>query len=437
VFIYQPGMSANPEKLTAAFFIKNRYKLKKSLLPFSLVVIASSRNMRRNADQFFPFRQSSDLFYLSGIREEKSILIIWRGGNEHDVKEILFIPGYDETRTKWEGPHIDQDSARSISGIQDVRYHSSFVKDMGEFARASNHIFFGTPEHADCQEGVSNEFEIRQLLAREIAHLDQHPIEPLMTRIRMFKEPEELDMMRKAITISRDAFLGSLDLIRPGVAEFRIEAEIALRIRSEGSPGFAFEPIIASGKNALILHYTRNNDVCKEGEMVLMDFGAEWEYYPADISRTVPVSGKFTKRQRALYEACLHVLNQAMKMMTPGKLLQEYHQEVGQLWEEEHIKLGLYSMQDLRDRRDSRPAWQQYYWHGTSHSIGIDVHDPFDRAVKLAPGMVLSCEPGLYIREEEVGIRLENDMLITNDGALNLTADLPIDPNEIEELMHR
>lgn len=425
------------DQLPSSFFIKSRSKLEELLLPGSVVVIASNRKIPRNGDQYHPFRQSSDLFYLCGIREEMTFLVIWRGSSKDQYREILYLPDEDPVKTKWEGPQISQVEAGTISGISDVRRHTTLLKDLREIFESSHHVYFGTPPPGDIPATVANEAEFRRSLKNETARLQEHLLSPLMTRIRMFKEPEELLMIRKAIDITGKAFREAIEKIEPGVKEYEIAAAIISEIYRAGCRELAFDPIIAAGKNALVLHYTGNRGICEKEHLVLMDFGAEWEYYAADISRTIPVNGSFAKRQLELYKACYTVLKQAMKLMVPGKLMQDFHAEVGALFEEEHVKLGFYSMQDVRDHRGETPLWKKYYWHGTSHSIGLDVHDLFDHGMRFSPGMVLSCEPGLYCRDEGVGIRLENDMLITRNGAENLSADIPADPAEIEELLNQ
>jgi Xaa-Pro aminopeptidase len=225
--------------------------------------------------------------------------------------------------------------------------------------------------------------------------------------------------------------------VEPGLYEYQVEAEIIAEFIGKGAEGHAFEPIVACGKNALVLHYVQNNGICGDGEMLLMDFGAEVNHYAADCSRTIPVNGRFTRRQRALYDAVLRVFRMARDLMVPGILMADFHQAVGELWEEEHMALGLYSRKDVEAHTDSEPLWKNYFMHGTSHSMGLDVHDPFDRSVPFKEGMVLTCEPAIYIREEGVGIRLENDILITENGPVDLMKDIPIEAEEIEELMNR
>jgi Xaa-Pro aminopeptidase len=258
----------------------------------------------------------------------------------------------------------------------------------------------------------------------------------MMMILRRVKEPEELEEIRKACNITRSAFRRILPLIRPGIWECEIEAEIIAEFIGRGANGPAYEPIVASGKNTLILHYVENKDQCREGELVLLDFGAEVNNYASDCSRTVPVNGRFSKRQREVYDALARVFMQARELMVPGTLMADFHQGVGELWEEEHIALGLYSQQDTKNRQGGEPMWKDYFMHGTSHSMGLDVHDPCDRSIPFEPGMVITCEPAIYIKEEGFGIRLENDILITPQGPVDLMEDIPMEAAEIEEIMH-
>jgi Xaa-Pro aminopeptidase len=425
------------ENLTATFFIKNRYKLKELLLPSSVVVISSNRLMIRNGDHHYPFRQSSDLYYLTGIRQEMCTLVIYPEGGADKYKEVFFIPEGDKKTLVYEGPRITAQEVSETSGISDVRVSGNLSKDLGEILSGCRYIYFGTPDLLEKSIIPSNEMEIREALSAGISRLEEHMLAPLMTKIRMYKEPEEIDMMNRAISITGDAFIRVLQNLRPGMYEYQVAAHISYEFFIQGAREHAFEPIVASGKNGLVLHYVENRDVCDDGALLLMDFGADWEYYAADISRTIPVNGRYTRRQRELYDANLRVMQQALALMTPGKKLGEFNNEVGLLWEEEHVKLGLYSMRDVKKQSDGPPLWKRYYWHGTSHSIGLDVHDRFDPAVVFGPGMVLSCEPGIYIREEGVGIRLENDVLITGEGPVNLSENIPIDPDAIEVIMNK
>ncbi|MDA3822669.1 MAG: Xaa-Pro aminopeptidase [Bacteroidales bacterium] len=425
------------ENLSASFFIKSRSKLKELLLPSSVVIVSSNRVIPRSGDQYYPFRQSSDLYYLTGIKEANCTLAIFPDKGPNSYSEVLYIPESDEKSLMWDGPKINSDLAKQISGIENIRYLKHLKHDILEFLSRCSAVYFGHPINRGDNTLPPNELEIRKDVAAALPYIHEHLIAPLMMRIRMYKEPEEIEMMRKAIAITGEAFTSILQELKPGMKEYELAALLTYRFQSQGAFEHAFDPIVASGKNALVLHYVENTKICMEGDLLLLDFGADWEYYAADISRTIPVSGYFDKRQRSLYEANLRVMNKAIKLMKPGILLKDFHREVGLLWEEEHVKLGLYGLNDIRAQSEGASMWQKYYWHGTSHSIGIEVHDPFDHAVVLKEGMVLSCEPGIYIPEEGVGIRLENDILITEGDAINLSESIPIDPDTIELIMNR
>lgn len=425
------------KELPASFFINNRSKLKKLLLPSAAVIISSNRPMPRNADQFYPYRQSSDLFYLTGIRQPGCTLVMVALPSAGEFAEILYIPVRDKKAATWDGPVISGIQAEQISGIGDVRSGTRMERDLRRMLSGCSAVYFGTPAQAVPRVFPSNEEGIRNSLRPVLMHLGEHQLAPLMARIRMIKEPEELALINKAIQVTGKGFRQVLEHIRPGIPEYELAALLTFVFQSEGARDHAFDPIVASGRNALVLHYIQNKDICTDGELVLLDVGAEWHYYAADISRTIPVSGKFNPRQRALYDACQRVLRQAMQLMLPGKMLTLINNEVGKLWEEEHLRLGLYSTDEIRQQQKGPPLWQRYYWHGTAHSIGIDVHDCFDRSLPLKPGMVLSCEPGIYLQDEGVGIRLEEDVLITENGPVNLSADIPVDPDEIEHLISK
>ncbi len=423
------------ESLPTDFFIKSRSKLKELLLPASAVIISSNRAMPRNADQSYPYRQSSDMYYLTGIRQELCTLVISADRSAGEFREILYIPESDKKTVTWDGPRMTAGEAKHVSGISDVRHTKYLLRDLHELLSGCQAVYYGTPGPGEDQLFPSNEQEIRNSVGSVIMQIEEHQLSPLMSRIRMIKEPEEIGMIRKAISITAEGFNQVLQHIRPGIREYELAALLTYVFHSSGARDHAFDPIVASGRNALVLHYIQNSDICRENELVLLDFGAEWEYYASDISRTIPVGGKFSPRQRALYDATLRVLHQAFQMMQPGKTLTQLHQEVGKLWEEEHLHLGLYSLSELKKQPETNPLWKNYYWHGTSHSIGIDVHDCFDRSMPLKPGMVLSCEPGIYLENEGIGIRLENDVLITENGPVNLSANIPEDPDVLEELI--
>ena len=424
------------QRIPSGLFIKNRSKLQDLILPGSSIVLHSNDEMHRNGDQNFRFRQSSDFFYLTGIDQEKSILVMNPWHPEEKYREVLFMLKVSEEQITWHGYRLSLEEASRVSGIRNVQWLDDYEKTLSEILYRTHHIYLNVPEHIKYKA----EFETRDArMAKKIQSLfplhSYHRLAPVLSKLRMIKEPEEIALISTAIDITRDAFIRVLGFVKPGVMEYEVEAEISHEFIRKAATAHAYEPIIASGANACILHYIENNRVCNNGDLLLMDFGAEYANYAADLTRTIPVKGKFTARQAKVYDASLRVLRGAIKLMKPGVLLSEFHAQVGQLWEEEHVGLGLYSMEDIKNHRTNTPLWQKYYMHGTSHSIGMDVHDTFDKAEKLQPGMVLSCEPAIYIVEEGLGIRLENDILITENGNVDLCSNIPLEREEIETLM--
>ena len=416
-----------PDPIPSSLFVRNRSKAAAAMAPGSMVLIRSGDAKTRSGDQHYPYRQHSDFYYLTGVIQESCVLAFFPDHPEPDLREVLFIPRSTPKSELWTGPLPGPDEHRQISGIDQVRG----LEEMGavlEVLLKETTMIYCDQEFAALSS---------QARFRELSEHNRLPLAPLVEQLRMIKEPEEIDQIRKAISITHYAFLEVLKKAKPGVWEYALEAEIIGAFIRNGAAGHAYDPIVASGKNALILHYVKNNCQCRDGTLLLMDFGAEVNNYAADCSRTIPVNGRFTPRQRELYEAVLRVFRQAREMMVPGTVLTEFHQQVGKLWEEEHIALGLYSREDARVQSDQDPLWKTYYMHGTSHSLGLDVHDPFDRSRPFEPGMVFTCEPAIYIPEEQTGIRLENNILISADGAVDLMEAIPLEADEIEELMNR
>lgn len=423
--------------LPSELFIRNRFKLSGHLSKGTVVLLSSNKNMPRNGDQYYPFRQSSDLYYLSGIVQQGTILLLCPEHPEKQFREVLFILEPTEKITKWEGRVLARQQARAISGIENIQWLSELDEIVDRVISEADTVCFNAIGNSEALTGTTApDAKMSEMILRKYPHLIEQPLGPIMTRLRMIKEAEEIEVIKQAVNVTGEAFSSVLTHVKPGVNEAEIEGLISFEFLRRGAEGPAFESIVASGRNALVLHYIENRSICKEGDLLLLDMGADVGYYAGDCSRTIPVSGRFTKRQRQIYEACLRVLKQAMDLMQCGKKMQEFHAEVGLLWEREHIDLGLYSIEEVKKQDKARPLWKDYYWHGTSHSIGIDVHDPFDTEFPFHPGMVLSCEPGIYILEEGIGLRLENDILITENGPVNLTANIPIEPDELEELMN-
>ncbi|MCK5135629.1 MAG: aminopeptidase P N-terminal domain-containing protein [Bacteroidales bacterium] len=422
--------------IPADLFARNRAKLGDLIMSNSMVVICSNDQMPRNGDQYYPFRQHSDFFYLAGINQEESVLVLSPDHPESSMREILFIHKPATKTELWSGPRLSCEEAMALSGIGQVRWMEELDSFLEKMIRHAAAIFFNHVENAGFQSRITTpDTALHEKITRQYTDLNISRLSPLMIRLRMVKEYEEVEEIRKASAITRSAFLRVLKNLKPGVWEYEVEAEITAEFIRKGAEGNAFEPIVACGTNALILHYTDNKSRCRNGELLLMDFGAEVNNYAADCTRTIPVNGRFSKRQREVYDAVLRVFRQASEMMVPGAKMAEFHNQVGALWEKEHIGLGLYTQKEAADQLPSEPLWKRYFMHGTAHSLGLDVHDPFDRTQPFLSGMVLTCEPAIYIPEEGMGIRLENDILITENGAVDLMEDIPVEAGEIEEIM--
>ena len=402
----------------ASLFILNRSRLASLMSPGSVALIKSGKRKQRSGDQYYPFRQLPDFFYLTGINMEESIFAFAPGHPDPGLREILFIKRPTLKSELWTGETPSPEEVQVLSGIARVRW----LEEQDSILQLL--IPEATMIYTDHETG-------------DIPYQHKTSLVPLLQKLRMIKQEEEIAEIRKAISITRSAFLRVLQKVEPGIYEYQAEAEIIGEFIGRGAEGHAFEPIMASGKNALVLHYVKNNCLCREGELLLMDFGAEVNHYAADCSRTIPVNGRFSRRQRLLYDATLRILRKARDLMIPGTVMADFQEAVGKLWEEEHIGLGLYSLEEARAQAGSDPLWKNYFMHGTSHSMGLDVHDPFDRMKPFEPGMVLTCEPAIYIAREKLGIRLENDILITDKGPVDLMEEIPIEAEEIEELMNR
>lgn len=416
-----------PDPVPSSLFIRNRSKLAKAMAPGSAALIHSAGAKIRSGDQHYPYRQHSNFFYLTGINQEGTLFVFFPDHPDPDLREILFIRKATPKSELWTGPLPGPEEVQRLSGIAQVRWLEEREAVMQVLLRDVTRVYCDQdPDVPGSQAGF-----------RELAEVDRLPLAPLVERLRMVKEPEEVDEIRKAVSITRSAFFEVLGKVTPGVWEYQLEAEITGSMIRNGAAGHAYDPILASGRNALVLHYVKNSSQCADGALLLMDFGAEVNNYAADCSRTIPVNGRFSRRQREVYEAVCRIFRQARGMMVPGTILAEFHHQVGALWEEEHVALGLYTREDTKVKSGQDPPWKDFYMHGTSHSLGLDVHDPFDRSRPFEPGMILTCEPAIYIPEEQMGIRLESNILITGEGPVDLMEDIPLEAEEIEELMNR
>jgi Xaa-Pro aminopeptidase len=418
-------------------FVENRKNFVNKLLPESVAVLHSNDIMPTNADGTMPFKQNSDLFYLTGIDQEETILLICPDARDKKMREILFIKKTNEQIAIWEGHKLTKEEAQEISGIQNVQWLSEFEKTFALLAFESENIYLNTNEHTRAIVEVETRDARFIKYCKEKFPLHTYKrLAPIMHRLRAVKSSWEIFLMKKACQITEKGFRRILKFIKPGVWEYEIEAEFAHEFLRNRSRGFAYTPIIASGKNACVLHYTENNQQCKDGDLVLMDVGAEYANYASDLTRCVPVNGRFTPRQKEVYNAVLRVMRGAKVMLVKGNNLEKYHKEVGKMMESELIGLGLLRKHEVESQNPDFPLYKKYFMHGTSHFLGLDVHDVGSKYHIFEAGMVFTCEPGIYIPEEGLGIRLENDILITDDGNIDLMEHIPIEADEIEELMN-
>lgn len=418
-------------------FIDNRKHFASQMKVDSIAIFNSNDVMPTSADGTMPFIQQSDIYYLSGIDQEESILMLAPNASDPLLKEILFLKETSEEIAIWEGEKLTKERAMAISGVQSVFWLSQFETVLNTLALHAKSIYLNSNEHLRASRVVETRDDRFAKWCREKYPLHQiERAQPIMHALRPIKSQLEIEQLQKAIDITEGAFRRVLGFIEPGVYEFEIEAEMIHEFVRNRSRRFAFQPIIASGYNACVLHYVENKDLCKDGDLVLMDFGAEYGNYNADLTRCAPVNGRFTKRQKAVYNSVLKVQREAMSMLVPGNKIPDYHKEVGKVMESELIGLGLLSKTDIKRQDPANPAYKKYFMHGTSHHLGIDVHDYGYPEMRMKEGMVFTVEPGIYIREERLGIRLENDIVIQKNGLVDLMKNIPIEAEEIEELMH-
>jgi Xaa-Pro aminopeptidase len=426
------------ESIGSDLFILNRKRLAEQLLPGSVAVLHSNDVMPTNADGHMAFRQNNDLFYLTGIDQEESILVICPNANEPKHREILFLRETSELIAIWEGHKYTKQEAQEASGIESIYWLSEFKTIFNNLMAESEHVYLNTNEH------LRAVIEVETRDARFVKEcMEKYPLHsykrlaPIMHHLRAIKSPREIELIRTACGITEKGFRRLLSFIKPGVTEYEIEAELWHEFIRNRSRGPAYGSIIASGASACVLHYVDNDKACNDGEVILMDFGAEYANYASDLTRCVPVNGKFTPRQREVYDAVLRVMKGATQMLTVGNLWDEYHVQVGKLMEKELIGLGLLNAGDVANQDPEKPLYKKYFMHGTSHFLGLDVHDVGSKYRKFEEGMVFTCEPGIYIKEEGLGIRLENDILVTKSGPVDLMANIPLEANDIERLMQK
>ncbi|WP_298755971.1 aminopeptidase P family protein [uncultured Psychroserpens sp.] len=425
-------------KIDSQLFIKNRKNFMSKMKPSSLAVFNSNDIYPISADSTMPFEQHRDIFYLSGVDQEESILVLFPDCPKEKHREILFLKETNEHIAVWEGEKLTKDAAFKTSGIKTVYWLQDMEKIMFELMTQCDTVYINTNEHyrASVETETREDRYTKWLKDKYPAHTVAKS-NPILQRLRSVKDQIELDLLQQACDITEKGFRRVLNFVKPDVWEFDIEAEFMHEFLRNRSKKFAYTPIIASGNNANVLHYIENNQQCKAGDLILMDVGAEYANYSSDMSRTIPVSGRFTERQKAVYNAVNRVKNDATKLLVPGTLWAEYHVEVGKLMTSELLGLGLLDKADVQNENKDWPAYKKYFMHGTSHHMGLDTHDYGILTEPMQANMVFTVEPGIYIPDEGFGIRLEDDVVIQEQGEpFNLMQNIPIEADEIEELMN-
>ncbi len=425
------------QALSKDLYIRNRARFTAQMKPKSLAIFNSNDIYPTSADGTLPFKQHSDIFYLSGVDQEESVLLLFPDSFHPHHKEILFLKETNDEIAIWEGAKLNKEQAFEVSGIRTVYWLGDFKKILHGLLAEAQQVYLNNTEHTRASiEVETREQRFSKWFRNEYPHYQIERSNPILHRVRAVKDQEEIIQMQRACDITKAGLERVLKFVKPGVTEYQIEAEFAHEFLSRGSRGFAYTPIIASGFNACVLHYIENSEECKAGDVILMDVGAEYGNYASDMTRCVPVSGRFTARQKDVYNAVLRVMRGATNMIKPGVLMNEYHKEVGELMTKELLGLKLIDKHDVEKQNPSWPAYKKYFMHGTSHFIGIDVHDYGDWTIPVTAGNVFTVEPGIYIREENLGIRLENDIVILENGVNDLMSEIPLEADHIEDLMN-
>ncbi len=424
------------QPIKSSFFSGNRSKLVSQLKPNSLVIVHSSDEYPRNGDQCYPFRQNSDMFYLTGLDQEKCILMMCPDHPLESLREVVFTVRTSDSMVTWYGHKYTLEQVTEVSGVRNVKWLDEFEGVLRDMIVRAEYVYLGTNEdNRFTTEVPTRDLRFAQKLAVDYPIHKFKRLAPLVKDMRLCKQPAEIEMMSKACDITNKAFERVLKATKPGMMEYELEAELTCEFLRNGATGHSFYPIVASGAGACVLHYISNDKVLKNGDLVLLDFGAEYGNYAADISRTFPVNGKFSKRQKECYNAVLRVQKKAMGLIVSGSTIDKINSAVAGMMEKEMIGLGLFTAADVKNQNPVEPLYFNYYMHGNSHFIGMDVHDVGLKQTPLKVGNVLSCEPGLYIKEEGIGIRIETDVLITAKGPVDLAKKIPVEVADIEKIM--
>lgn len=421
-------------------FVRNRANFAAQLPPKSVAVFTANEAMPRNGDEFYPFHQQSDFFYLTGINEENAYLLIAPDYPIEELREILFVEPYDEVKATWQGEMLDNAKAAELSGVKTIKSSNAFWQFLNDVALSGfgDTIFLNSyeyPKYECAVETIQKRF-VQQVKAKYPMH-NYGRTAPILNALRMVKSEDEIAVTKQACDITAKAFRRCLETVKPGMNEYEMQAEIEYIFKKNNASGHAYAPIIAAGKNACCLHYCKNQSQLNDGDLILFDIGCELKNYTSDLSRTIPINGKFTERQRDCYNAVRRVMKEITKLYRPGGTINEINETTYKLMEHEMIQLGLFTAEDVKNQNPDKPLYKKYLMHGMSHHIGLDVHDSIDKFKPFEPGMILTCEPGLYIREEGIGIRIENDLLITEGEPINLFEGLPTEIEEIEAAMKK
>ena len=425
-------------KIDSKLFVRNRQRFFKQLKANSIAVFNSNDFMPTSADGTHPFVQQTDTFYLSGIDQEETVLVICPDASDEKQKEILFIKETNEQIATWEGQKYTKEQTQDISGIKTIHWTSELNTILRPLVVQSENIYLNTNEHLRAAATVETRDMRFVKWCRQAFPLHNYErLAPIMRDLRAVKSSLEIELIKEVCGITEKAFRRLLGFIQPGVWEYEVEAEIVHEFMRNRSRGPVFETIVASGIDSCTLHYVRNDKQCNDGDLVLIDFGAEYANFASDVTRTVPVNGEFSKRQKEVYNAVLKIQKAAIKMLKPGNTLEKYQKDVSKLVEAELIRLGVLKKAEVKKQSEDSPLYKKFFPHGTSHHLGLDVHDYGDKYRKFVPGMVLTCEPGIYIRDEAIGVRIENDILITKNEPIDLTETIPREVEEIETLMNQ
>lgn len=426
------------DRIDNSLYCKNRKNFMTQMEGKSLAVFNSNDIFPISADSTMPFQQHRDILSLSGVDQEESILVLFPSCSNAAHREVLFLKETNEHIAVWEGEKLTKQAAFETSGIKTVYWLQQFPTIFKQLMAEADGIYLNTNEHLRANTEVeTREDRFIKKIKQDFPAHQVLKSAPIMHKIRSIKDPIEIELMQKACKITEAGVRRLLNFIKPGVWEYEIEAELAHEFLRNRSKGFAYTPIVASGKNACVLHYIENNQQCQDGDVILLDVGAEYANYASDLTRCIPVNGRFTPRQKEVYNAVLHVKTEAQKLLIPGTIMAEYHKQVGLLMEEQLVNLKLITLDEIKNQNQDWPAYKKYFMHGTSHFLGLDTHDVGIWHEPIQAGMVFTCEPGIYIPEEGLGIRLEDDLVVQEKGEpFNLMKDIPLQAEEIEDLMN-